>query len=1619
MTRNRSTLKSELIDKIAERACTKLGKNQAPAADVFIRQFYANVPPDDILRNDPDDLYGAALAFWKYLQTRPAGRPGIRVYNPRYEDHGWKSVHTVVEIVNDDMPFLVDSVSAELNRRNLTVHLVIHPIMRVRRDEAGHLLELLGPGAEGDGAASESFMHVEIDEQSSSTAFKEIAAAIEAVLDDVRRSVADWRTMRDKAARLADELRSSPPALPAEEVAEGVEFLKWLAANHFTFLGYRDYEMVGKGANARMTVIADSGLGVLHDPELHVFEGVRALKDLPPAVLETLNRKQLLVVNKSNMRSTVHRSVHMDAVGVKRFDATGKVIGESLFVGLFTSTVYNRSPRFIPVLRRKITTILERAGFEPSSHDDKALLHIVETYPRDELFQIDEDDLYKISLGILHLQERQRIALFIRHDAFQRFVSCLVYVPRDRYGTEMRLRFQTILEAAFGGEVSAFSTQLADDSVLGRMHFNIKTQPGAIPDYDVEEIEARLVEAGRSWADSLRGDLIESKGEEHGLRLFRRFGEAFPTSYCERFNTKTALVDLGKILSVHESGTLGLNLYRPLEAPEDRVRFKIYNAENPVPLSDVLPMLENMGLKVIDEVPYAIEPRDAPRVWIHDFGMIRRDGGAIDLSAVREAFHDAFARVWNGEMENDGFNTLVIGAGLDWRAVVVLRAYAKYLRQAAIPFSQAYMEETLDGNAALAQMLVRLFATRFDPVGLEGSARRETKLVTDIEAALEEVANLDQDRIIRRFANLIRATVRTNFYQPDADGKPKPYLSFKLDSRAIDELPLPRPMVEIFVYAPNVEGIHLRGGKVARGGIRWSDRREDFRTEILGLMKAQMVKNAVIVPVGSKGGFVVKRPPAPTGDAKADRDALMAEVVACYSTLMRGMLDLTDNLKGGAVVSPPDVVRKDEDDPYLVVAADKGTATFSDIANGISQAYGFWLDDAFASGGSAGYDHKKMGITARGAWEAVKRHFRELGLDTQSQDFTVVGIGDMGGDVFGNGMVLSEHIRLVGAFNHLHVFVDPDPDPAKSFAERKRLFEGARSGWGDYDSKLISPGGGVFERRAKSIELTPEIKALFGISRDKVTPAELIRAMLKAEVDLLWFGGIGTYIKASEESDADAGDRANDALRISAGEVRARVIGEGANLGVTQRGRIEYALAGGRVNTDAIDNSAGVDTSDHEVNIKILLGEVVAAGDMTVKQRDNLLAKMTDEVAELVLRDNYLQTQAISVSERRGVHVLDRQARFMRALERAGELERAIEYLPDEEELAERQAGKRGLVRPELAVLLAYSKISLYHKLLQSDLPDDPLLVGDLERYFPSPLRKKHKAVIGHHRLRREIIATFTTNSMVNRVGSTFVHNIQDKTGVSETDVARAYIVTRDAFDLRSAWADIEALDNKVDAAVQTDMLLEITELVERCTLWFLRNGRQPLDITASIAQFRPGIATLDDCLDNLITEDDCALLLERAGELEKRGVPYDLAARIARFDTLASACDIVRLAAGDGLDVEGVGRLYFAIGDRFGMDWLRSAAEDMATDDHWDQLAVTAIVDDVYSHQFELTRKVIETAGGAPSAAGAVIEAWAEVRRPMIERTEQLFDDLKSAGSVDLAMLAVANRQLRALVSG
>jgi glutamate dehydrogenase len=1593
----------ELIEK-------RLPTDVIERATAFTKNYYRRVANEDLAERSPQDLYGAALSHWHFASRFTPGASRLRVYNPRPEEHGWQSTHTIIEIVSQDMPFLVDSITMEVNRQGLTVHLIIHPLMRVRRDADGNLLAIGEQRDETDGNL-ESIIHVEVDRRTDPTHLDALQQGLTRILADVHAAVADWPGMRRQLADLVAGLETSPPPVEAEQAAEDIAFLKWLAAGNFTLLGYREYALVDEtdpdtgSADCVLRIVPGTGAGILRETGA---EHSIAFSALPPEVKKVATEPRLLVLTKANARSTVHRPGYLDYVGVKRIDGNGKVIGEQRFLGLFTATAYSASPEAIPILRQKVRKVLDRAELRPESHGGRALAIILEQYPRDELFQIAPEQLYDVAMGILGLGERQRTRLFVRHDTFGRFFSCLIYAPRENYDTTLRQRMQDVLMEAFQGTSSEFNVQVSE-SALARILILVHTKPGSMPEYDVAAIERRLVRVSRRWEDELFGSLSERCGEERGNLLHARYLKAFPAGYREDYEARAAVGDIELMESLGDADGLAMSLYVPLEATAGSLRFKVLRDTAPVPLSASLPMLEHMGVRVIEERPYEIERADRPTVWLHDFGLNFNGAEELDIERVRGLFQDTFRRVLSGAAESDDFNRLVLKAGLDWRQVAVLRAYAKYLRQAGFTFSQPYIEQTLAAHPAIARQLLELFLARFDPRPERDSAAEATAIEAQIQSDLDDVANLDDDRILRQFLAAIQATVRTNYFQR-LNGAPKPYLSIKINSRAIPGLPEPKPMWEIFVYSPRVEGIHLRGGKVARGGLRWSDRMEDFRTEVLGLMKAQMVKNAVIVPVGSKGGFVAKNPP-PGGD----RDAVLKEGIACYHTFLRGLLDLTDNLVAGQVVPPPDLVRHDEDDPYLVVAADKGTASFSDYANGVSKEYGFWLGDAFASGGSVGYDHKKMGITARGAWESVKRHFRELGIDTQTQDFTVVGIGDMSGDVFGNGMLLSRHIKLLAAVDHRHIFIDPNPDCEQSFIERERLFNLPRSSWADYNQSLMSTGGGIYPRSAKSITLSAEARANLGIAAETMTPQELIKALLLAPVDLLYNGGIGTYVKSSKETHAAVGDRANDAIRVNGSELRCKVVGEGGNLGLTQLGRIEFALHGGRVCTDAIDNSAGVDCSDHEVNIKILLNFAMEDGELTEKQRNKLLTEMTDDVARLVLRDNYFQTQVLSVTRARGTELLDAQSRYIRYLSNAGRLNRKIEYLPFDEEIAERKAAGCGLTSPELAVLLAYNKMEVFEALLASDVPEDPYIRTALERYFPLQLRERYIEAIRNHPLRREIIATHVVNSMVNRVGASFTFRLHEETGATLPDIVRAYLAAREIFGLVSLWQTIESLDNKVADAVQTKMIIECLHLVQRGTLWFLRHRSHLCDLAETLARFSGGVEQLAGNLYSMVATEYRKELDDVTAHYREQGVPEALVQRIACLDELYSALDIVEVAGALGRPVDLVARVYFALGGQLDLHWMRHQVSLLPADTHWQALARTALQDDLSAQARNLCADALRE-NMDEADVDTLVTAWEGKRSFQLERCRQLFGEIRALSAPDMPMLSVALRELRGL---
>jgi glutamate dehydrogenase len=1602
-------LQRERVDAVLTLAAERLPLGQRSLIESFGREFFRRLDADDVTVRSTEDLLGALLSHWQFGAQREAGQTKVQVISPSVAENGWASRHSVIDIVNDDMPFLVDTTTMEINRQGLTLHLIVHPIFVVERDEHGRLTSIR-PRENATQGKRESWMHIEVDRLIDPQQRADLVTGLERVLADVRAAVHDWQPMLKQLRAAIAELQDAPSTLPAAQIQENLAFLQWLADDHMTLLGYRCHDLVLEQGQDALRLVPGSGLGMLRET---AQEPVSASFSALPANARALARDPLpmLVVTKANTRSTVHRPGYTDYVGVKRYNAAGEVIGEHRFIGLFTSTAYSGRVADTPLLRGKVVAITSRAGLPPGGHLAKALQHILETYPRDDLFQISDDDLYETTLGILALGERQRLRLFAWRDPFDRFVSCLVYVPREAYSTDLRIKFQRVLVAAYNGSGAEFDVHLGH-GMLARIHITVRTTPGQVPAVDRNELEAKLAAASRRWEDDLRAALVEAEGEARGLALFKRWGSGFPLGYHERTSARAAVPDVLKVDGLSPEAPLALALYRPLGAAEGALGFKVYRLGEAIVLSDSLPMLEHMGVRVLGEQNHRVDSGqddEATSISLHDFELQATLDDELEPERLSRLFEDTFARVFRGEVENDDFNRLVLRAGLAADEIVVLRAYAKYLKQTGFALSQATIETTLAAHPRIARMLVSLFRLRFDPQGRDEQGA--TAQVNAIEASLEKVGNLSEDRVLRQLLALIQATLRTNYWRTGVghSGQPGPrrsFLSFKFDSAAVPGLPEPRPLYEIFVYSPRFEGIHLRGGKVARGGLRWSDRPEDFRTEVLGLVKAQMVKNTVIVPVGSKGGFVLKRAPAP-GPTPADREAYMKEGVTCYQDYLRALLDLTDNIVAGKTVPPPQVVRIDGDDPYLVVAADKGTATFSDFANAISAEYGHWLGDAFASGGSVGYDHKGMGITARGAWESVKRHFRELGVNTQDTDFTVVGIGDMSGDVFGNGMLLSRHIRLVAAFDHRHVFIDPEPDAASSFAERERLFKLPRSSWVDYDQTLISAGGGIWARAEKSIPISPQAQAAFGITASKLTPIDLLSVILKAPVDLLYNGGIGTYVKASAESHAEVGDRANDALRIDARELRCKVVAEGGNLGITQRGRIEAALAGVRINTDAIDNSAGVDTSDHEVNIKILLGLAISDGEMTEKQRNALLPKMTDDVAALVLRDNYFQTQSLSHSRRQATRLVDQQMRFMRFLEKTGDLNRSIEFLPSDDEIEERKARGVGLTTPEMAVLMAYSKMWLSDELIESDLPEDPWIATALERYFPALLREQFAGYIPRHPLRREIIVTHVLNSMVNRVGATFVHRMCETTGALPAQVVRSYLATREVFGFVPLWQEIEALDNQISDSLQAELIHRLGRLGVHATTWFLRSRRLTEPMEQVVVRFAPAVEALRA---RLAPE---AASSPRAADWEQAGVPGPLAQAVITAEGLYAALDIAEIGDATQRPLDEVCEVHAGVGARLGIARLHQQIDALPADSHWQTLAKSALDDDLTGLQRSLAQDVLSH--GQDSAA-QLLAAWEERNQIGLERAQRLLSELADAKLVDLAMLSVALRELRHL---
>lgn len=1604
--------KQELINMVVD-ILTSDPSHQNPenGLETFLAAFLKRGNGEDYEAIGVDYLCEQLSECWDVGQSRKFGQYKISVSSDPHDNH---DAQTYVHVINDDTPFLFDSILNEFNENGFNPKFILHPLIFVKRDAKANLVKVVGDDEySGDmsGVARESHIHVVIDKLSDDEQ-KKLVAGLENTLNNVRFAVQDWKPMGARLQKVLDTYSQKAPNVPPAELEESMDFLRWLLDDNFTFLGVREYCFESDSLDGNFVHVDDSGLGVLRDIEVEVLKRGDKNLAVTPEILDFILRPEPIFVAKANIKSVVHRRTYMDYIGLKLYDDNGDISGELKVVGLFTSVAYTSSPMRIPLLRRKLDHVIKSSGHKPGSHNSKALINVLESYPRDELFQIEAELLLEFASAIQRLDERPVTRTFIRPDKFDRFVSVLVYVARDHYTSEVREKIGAYLAERFDGRISA-NYPYFPEGMMTRVHYIIGRNENPLRGFDTAEVEAEVHEIIRTWKDKFFDELDNNSLGLIARELLRQYGDGFSAAYRENFSASTAIEDIAVMHKLRKEDDIDAKLVERNEVNNNEVSLKLYHYGEPIALSDRMPIIENMGFRAINERSYCVKRSNGEQqeVWIHDIALISHDGSNIDISVKGDLLQDAFLAIWKKRAEDDGFNKLILSDALQWRDVAMLRTYGRYLKQAGLSFSQRYIWDTLRKHGEITENFVELFHLKFNLDDQKKDLKAQSKVADKIIAALEEVSSLDEDRIIRALLNVMQATIRTNFYQKSAEGKEMPTISLKFRSRKVDVLPDPKPFAEIFVYSPRVEGVHLRGGEIARGGLRWSDRLEDFRTEVLGLVKAQQVKNAVIVPVGSKGGFVPKH--LPVGGT---REEFMAEGIECYKLFVGSLLDITDNLDGETVIPPKDVVRLDKDDPYLVVAADKGTATFSDIANGLSDDREFWLSDAFASGGSVGYDHKVMGITARGGWEAVKRHFREVDHDIQNEPFRAIGVGDMSGDVFGNGMLLSEQTKLVAAFDHRDIFIDPEPDIAKSFAERQRLFEMPRSSWVEYNAKLISKGGGIFSRSLKSIPLSDEMREMTGLAGDTATPNDLMRALLCAETDLLWFGGIGTYIRATTETNADAGDRANDAIRITAPELKAKVLGEGANLGITHNARIEFAKLGGRINTDAIDNSAGVNSSDMEVNIKIALGRAVQNGKLNYESRNVLLASMTDEVAELVLRNNYLQTLSITLAGLRNKEDMGFYERLMLKLEELGELDREIEFLPSSSEMASREANGEGLERPELSVLLAYAKISLYQLLLKSDVVDDEYLSKELLRYFPVTMHKDYMDEIEGHKLRREIIATRLSNLMINRGGPAFVRSIADQSGAEPDAIASAFAMAYDSFEMLNLSNQIDDLDNKIASDVQMRLYLKVQNLLRRQTVWFLRHVSEgKTDMAKTVGRYKDGIRTLINGFSEYLPAESFEFVKKQAAELVEAGVPKDFAQIMASTRYLDNASDIVRVAERAKADLEEVAKLYFSVGDFMGIQWLVSGARKMPVNDLYDRLAVNRTIDGLQTTH----RRIVISILSQDKDKKKALVLWKQKFADEIARANIAITNVSASGDMSLAKLAVASAHISDVLEG
>lgn len=1589
----------------------------------FVDNYFQQYPLDELEGQSWDDLFGCVFGWWEFIQKHDLQHGKVKVFNPNLEQHGWLSSHTVIAVLQRDMPFLVDSMRMEINRRNISIHKIKSTVLAIERNENNEL-EAIKSGSElqSSDLPRETLVYLEVNLHTVEEELQELASALESVLHEVKTAVTAYHPLLKLASNLSDELSQSSAEKKSSKaskkssrnsvVKSSQDFLQWMINGHFTFLGYCEYDLAEKNGQQFLKENIKRRIGVTSLLDEKARE-ITFSDDLPGAK-NFHNSDDLIAFSKAAKRSRVHRSAYPEYVIVKRFDKNGKVCGEGRFKGLFTADVYHQSPMDIPLISNKLQQVIDSTGLSASSYDGKMLQLVLETFPRDEIFHSSCDELHDVSVKVAQINERHRVRLFMRAEPFGNFVSALLYVPRDMFNSDVRNKIQNIIGDAVGASEQEFNTYFSE-SILARVHMVFKVDANNPKAYDVNVLEKTIVNEIRTWSDQLSSALTEVLGEEQGVRYFNEFKEGFPNSYRDSYDARNAVFDIQTAETLTESNDIAMSFFQPVGASESSVRFKIFRLGNTIELSDVIPLLENMGLRVIGEHPYKITRRQKDKesvIWLHDFSLQYDFNVAIDVNAVKDAFQDAFAAIWHHKADSDSFNRLVLGAHLTWREVAVLRTYAAYMKQTSFNFSQSYIANTLSQHLEITRNLIALYQQKFDPsLQSKNSEKTVTELNEAILNSLDAVDNLNEDRIIRRYLDLLNGTLRTNFFQLDEQGQPKSYISTKFSPRNIPDIPEPRPMFEIFVYSPRVEGVHLRGSSVARGGLRWSDRLEDYRTEVLGLVKAQQVKNAVIVPGGAKGGFVAKKLLS-----SFSRDEWFAEGVECYKIFISGLLDITDNLIDHAIVPPKNVVRKDADDPYLVVAADKGTATFSDIANEISLRYNHWLGDAFASGGSQGYDHKGMGITAKGAWVSVQRHFMEKGVDIQKEDFSVIGIGDMAGDVFGNGMLLSEHICLVAAFNHQHIFIDPTPDSAKSFKERQRLFELPKSSWEDYDASLISRGGGLFSRAAKSITLTKEMKKAFSIEADSLTPTELIHELLKAPVDLIWNGGIGTYVKSSKESHSDVGDKANDTLRVNGNELRCKVFGEGGNLGLTQRGRVEFGLQGGAINTDFIDNSAGVDCSDHEVNIKILLNELVANGDLTEKQRNQLLVDMTETVSDLVLANNYQQNLAISVAHEQALSRMGEYRRFITAMQNEGRLNRQLEFLPEDEELIERQMAGQVLSRPELSLLVSYSKVMLKEGLVSDDIANDAYIAKHLDEPFPSVLIDRYRQPISDHRLRKEIIATQLANDMVNTMGFTFYQRLAESTGASVAQVAKAYVAARDIYQLSEFKADIQRLDFTIPAKLQFELLMNMARRVRRATRWFLRNRRSELDTQKEISQFLPVLKEVTQSLPDVLRGTAKEEWQAEHKKLTALQLPESVVTAIAMPSNLYSGLGMLEAAKQSQCSVIKAAQAYYVLSDKISLHWFANEISEVKVESYWQAMAREAYMDDLESQIRMLAVSIIRLSGENLSI-DETVDQWMVQHSVLVQRWRSMVAELQAAPGTDFAMFSVALRELLDLV--